>query len=172
MEKSWRERLLRPAAAVLNDRVIGGLAILAVASSVYPLLFDVSDTVAWALDWFEWAVVLTFVAEYAVHLGLADDKRAFVVNGWRLLELGIIVVCVLTLLPAVDDSLRLAGVHLWPARQEYAESSAAGRCAAGSGAGAADVFGPLGRELEGAAAGVAGICHARRRTVRWLARCL
>jgi Mg2+ and Co2+ transporter CorA len=85
---------------------MGLLGILAVASSVYPELFDVPDSLGDFLVGFEWAVVLAFAADYLVHLALADDKRAYVLNGWRLLDLGIIVACALTLLPSVDDSLR------------------------------------------------------------------
>jgi Mg2+ and Co2+ transporter CorA len=106
VERSWKTRFLTLIASVLNERVIGVLAILAVASSVYPDLFDVSDELARYLDWVEFAVVLVFAADYVVHLLLAGDKKAFVLSGWRLLDLGIIVACTLTLVPLLDDSFR------------------------------------------------------------------
>jgi Mg2+ and Co2+ transporter CorA len=120
VEEFWRVRLLKRAASVLNDRFIGGLGILAVASAVYPLLFDISDWLARALDWFEWAVVLTFAADYLVYLALAEHKRAYVLNGWRMLDLGIIIACVLTLSPVVGDSLRLVlGLRLLRITQAF-----------------------------------------------------
>jgi Mg2+ and Co2+ transporter CorA len=85
---------------------MGVLAIFAVASSVYPTLFDVSDRQDRFLDWVEWAIVLAFVAEYLIHLALAGDRKAYVLSGWRLLDLGVIVACTLTLIPAIDDSFR------------------------------------------------------------------
>ena len=91
---------------ILNDRVLGLLGILAVASSVYPELFDVSEDVALSLVLIEWAVVLAYAADYLVHLLLASDKRAYVLSGWRMLDLGIIATCTLTLFPFFHFKLR------------------------------------------------------------------
>jgi Mg2+ and Co2+ transporter CorA len=108
VNKFCQAQILVPVASVLNDRFMGMLGILAFATSVYPVLFDVSDDSADVLEWFEWGVVLTFALEYLVHLTLAEDKRAYVLNGWRLLDLGIIALCALTLLPVVAAPLRTA----------------------------------------------------------------
>jgi Mg2+ and Co2+ transporter CorA len=93
---------------VLNDTVMGLLGILALGTATMPMLFDLTDGQLEALDRIEWFVVLMFSADYGVHFLLADQKQAYVLNGWRLLDLAIIASSALTLLPAVTDALRHA----------------------------------------------------------------
>jgi Mg2+ and Co2+ transporter CorA len=113
VSESRKRLLLISVASVLNDRVIGVLAILAVASSIYADLFDIPEEQALVLAWVEWTAVFAFAADYLVHLALAGDKKAYVLSGWRILDLCIIVACTLTLLPAFDTSLRrILGLRL------------------------------------------------------------
>jgi Mg2+ and Co2+ transporter CorA len=99
-------RLLTFLGPVLNETLMGLLAIAAFGMSLLPELFDVGDSVASLLDVVEGAIVAAFVAEYVVHLLLAPDKKAYVCNGWRVLDLITISAATLSLLPWVTDTLR------------------------------------------------------------------
>jgi Mg2+ and Co2+ transporter CorA len=101
-------RLLLLSTFVLNDVAMGLLGILALGTATMPLLFDLTDRQAAMLDQLEWLVVFAFSADYLVHFLLAEKKRDYLRNGWRLLDLGVIAACALTLLPSVTDSLRYA----------------------------------------------------------------
>ncbi|MBI2899275.1 MAG: ion transporter [Planctomycetes bacterium] len=102
--------LLRAAARVLNDGVMGFLAMLALALALVPALFATSPAVDAAVDAVEWGIVALFALEYAVGLLLADDRRAYVLNPWRILDLVCIAGAVASLLPRVSDTLRSSPV--------------------------------------------------------------
>jgi Mg2+ and Co2+ transporter CorA len=99
-------RILTFLGLVLNETLMGLLAIAALGMALVPELFDVSDRVAALLDVVEGAIVAVFVAEYVVHLLLAPNKKAYLCNGWRVLDLFTIVAATLSLLPWVTDALR------------------------------------------------------------------
>jgi Mg2+ and Co2+ transporter CorA len=101
-------RLLLLSTTVLNDTVMGLLGVLALGTTTMPMLFDLTHAQLITLDQIEWLVVLAFSADYVVHYLLADNKRAYVFSGWRLLDLAIIAASTLSFLPSVTDSLRHA----------------------------------------------------------------
>jgi Mg2+ and Co2+ transporter CorA len=103
---AWLHRLLKLLGALLTETLMGLLAIGALGASLLPELFDVSDRVAAHLDAAERAIVAVFVAEYVVHFLLAPNKKEYVCNGWRLLDLFTIAAATLSLLPQVADALR------------------------------------------------------------------
>jgi len=101
-------RFLLLSTFVLNDTIMGLLGILALGTATMPVLIDLTEGQMLVLDRIEWLVVLAFSADYVVHFLLADKKRAYVLSGWRLLDLAIIVASTLSFLPSVTDSLRHA----------------------------------------------------------------
>jgi Mg2+ and Co2+ transporter CorA len=93
-------------AKVLNEAVMGFLALGALSLGLVPLLFPVSPAAATALDAAEWAVVGLFALEYGAHLAVSPDRRRFVADPWRLLDAAIILAAVASLLPFVSDAAR------------------------------------------------------------------
>jgi hypothetical protein len=100
--------VLTTVSSILGDRMMGVLAILAVAASLYPSMFHASRDWLFLLRSVEWTVVVAFAVEYLVNLLLAANKKDYVLSGWRLLDLAIIITCTLTLVPFVDATLRRA----------------------------------------------------------------
>jgi hypothetical protein len=90
----------------LNETFMGLLAIGALGTALAPELFELTPTELAVVDNLEWAIVGLFVAEYVVHFLLAPNKKEYVCNAWRVLDLFIIVTATLSLLPAVTDVLR------------------------------------------------------------------
>jgi Mg2+ and Co2+ transporter CorA len=101
---------LRTLGRVLNEALMGFLALAALAVAVLPEVFDIPARVGRLLGGLEWVIVGLFAAEYLVHLVLAPDRGRYVRNGWRLLDLLSIVGPLLSLLPQVSDDLRSAPV--------------------------------------------------------------
>lgn len=98
--------MLQRAARLLNEAVMGCLAIAALSCALVPLLFSVSPAMDRALDGAEWVIVAVFAVEYVVNLGLAKDRRKFALDPWRLLDVLIIVAPFVSLLPQVGDAAR------------------------------------------------------------------
>jgi hypothetical protein len=89
---------------------MGFLALVALALALIPVLFDVSPAVEQGFDVCEWVIVALFAAEYVVHLVRAPDRRAYVLSGWRLLDLATVVAPLLSILPQVSDTFRSSPV--------------------------------------------------------------
>src|SRR5687768_5877183 len=94
-------RALRTLARALGEGTMGFLALVALALAVAPALLGLGPAAVSALSAIEWAVVALFAVEYAVRLALAEDRKAFVCDPWRILDLAIIVIPLLSLLPAL-----------------------------------------------------------------------
>ena len=97
-------KVLQRVAVWLDEAVMGFLALAAVAVAMIPVLFAVDAEVEGWLTIAEWTIVLFFAVEYAVNLALADDRAAFVVDLWRLLDLFVIAGLLLTLLPQITNT--------------------------------------------------------------------
>jgi hypothetical protein len=80
-------RVLTFLGLVLNETLMGLLAIAALGMALLPVLFDVSDRVVAFLEVAESAIIAVFLVEYVVHLLLAPSKKDYVRNGWRVLDL-------------------------------------------------------------------------------------
>ncbi len=121
---SRRDRVLHALARRLGEGTMGFVALLALGIALAWLLFELPPAAARVLAILEWAVVGVFALEYAVHFSLAERKRDFVRNPWRILDLVIIIIPFLSLLPflrplrssPVLRLLRLSRVFLFGAR--------------------------------------------------------
>ena len=117
-------RLLRGLGYVLGEGTMGFLALLALGVALASNLFTLGPLGVRGLAILEWTIVALFALEYGVHLSLAERKRDFVRNPWRILDLAIIVIPLLSLLPflrplrssPVLRLLRLSRVVLFGAR--------------------------------------------------------
>jgi Mg2+ and Co2+ transporter CorA len=100
---SWPAGLL---AFVLGEAFLGFLAIIAVALTLFPMLFAVSPAAANAIEASQWLIIGLFAAEYALALTWTSDRRAFLRDPWRWLDLVTVVVPLATMLPSVSRLLR------------------------------------------------------------------
>ena len=94
------------ASRVLNEAVMGFLALVALATGIGPLVFDVSPATDRLLDFVEWVVLGLFIAEFAVQFQVAKDKSAWLRSPWRLVDAICIGGPLLSLLPQVSDEVR------------------------------------------------------------------
>ena len=126
--------MLRAASRVLNEALMGFLALAALAAGLAPMLFALPPRLDRALAIAEWAIIAVFAAEYIVNLLLAHDRRRFVLNPWRILDAIIILAPIASLFPIAPDFarsspalrvLRLARVILFGARARHGLSRAA-----------------------------------------------
>jgi len=84
---------------VLNDTVLGFLALLAAELALAPVVFDLSPPAERVVNAVQWLVIAAFGVEYVVSLLLSEHKARFFLGYWRLLDLFIIVTPFLSLLP-------------------------------------------------------------------------
>src|SRR3982751_3860707 len=110
---------------MLNEAVMGFLALAALAAGLAPVLFALAPRLDGVLAVAEWLIIAIFAAEYFVNFALAHDRRRFVLNPWRILDAIIILAPLVSLLPAAPEFarsspvlrvLRLARVILFGAR--------------------------------------------------------
>lgn len=94
------------AAKILNEAVMGFLALAALSLGLVPLLFPVTPGAAMVLDAAEWIVVGLFALEFVAHLSIAPDRGRFLRDPWRLLDAAILLAALGSLLPFVSDSAR------------------------------------------------------------------
>lgn len=97
----WPQRLL---AFLLGEPFLGFLAIIAVALTLFPMLFDVPALEA-AIDLMQWAIIAWFAFEYVFAFASARGKAGYLLNPWRLLDLATIVIPLASLLPSVSHAL-------------------------------------------------------------------
>jgi Mg2+ and Co2+ transporter CorA len=81
---------------------MGFLAFLALPLAIAPSVFSGVDKFA---SIGIWAIVGIFALEYGSNLLLTSEKKKYVLNPWRLLDLAIIVAPLFTLLPGVGTGL-------------------------------------------------------------------
>jgi Mg2+ and Co2+ transporter CorA len=91
---------------LLNDAVLGFLALVSLFLLVAPTVFTLSSTAARTLEFAEHGIILLFAIEYLAGLSLAPQKARFLTNRWRLLDALIIVAALIPLFPAGPDFLR------------------------------------------------------------------
>jgi len=92
--------------ALLNESVMGFLALAAMAVALAPALFTLPPVIEAACDAAGWTVVALFALEYAVGFALAADRSAFARDPWHVLDLVIVVAALASLLPVVSDVAR------------------------------------------------------------------
>ena len=89
-------------ARALNEAVMGFLALIALATALGPMVFDVTPDIESVLTVIEWLLVAAFAVEFAVQGLVAADRGAWLRSGWRLVELATILGPVASLLPQVS----------------------------------------------------------------------
>ena len=94
------------ASRVLNEAVMGFLALVAIATAMGPLVFDVSPATDRLIDVVEWIVLGLFIAEFAVQFTVASDRSAWLRSPWRIVDAICIGGPLLSLLPQVSDEVR------------------------------------------------------------------
>ena len=94
----------------LSEPTMGFLALVALALGIVPWLFSVGPGSARFFCAAEWVVIGLFALEYGVQLARAPGKRAFIRNPWRVLDLVIIILPLLSLLPPLGRILRSAPI--------------------------------------------------------------
>ena len=99
----WPVRVL---AFVLSEAVLGFLAIIAVALTLFPMLFAASPATTGMLGAVQLLIVGLFAVEYSLALTWSQDRRAFLRDPWRWLDLITVVVPLATVLPSVSSLLR------------------------------------------------------------------
>jgi Mg2+ and Co2+ transporter CorA len=99
-------RFARYLTYLFNDSVMGAVAILALATAVTPVVFDLSFLQFDLVEAIQWFIVTLFASDYLLYFYLARDRWAFLRDPWRILDLVTIVLPVLTLIPAIDDAWR------------------------------------------------------------------
>lgn len=94
------------ASRVLNEPVMGLLSLIALATALGPMVFDLPANLERSLVFLEWIVVVVFAAEFVVQLGIAEDPRAWLRSPWRIVDLLAILGPVAALLPQVSSAAR------------------------------------------------------------------
>lgn len=98
---------MRPAivrlARFFNEGVMGFFALVALATALGPMVFDVSLDVERALTIVEWVLVGTFAAEFFIQGAVAPDPRAWLRSPWRFIDVLTVLGPVVALLPQVSD---------------------------------------------------------------------
>jgi Mg2+ and Co2+ transporter CorA len=102
--------MLRCAARVLSEPLMGFLAIVALALALTPLLWDLPPAGDLAIDGAEWAIVALFAVEYVVHFAVAENRRRYALDPMRLLDLATVLLPLASILPQVSDAFRSSPV--------------------------------------------------------------
>lgn len=102
--------LLKTLAAVLSEAFLGFLAIVAAALTLVPLLFPTGPQTDALLETAQWSIIGLFAVEYGLALACAQEKKAFLRNPWRGLDLLTIIVPLITLFPKISPLLRSSPV--------------------------------------------------------------
>jgi Mg2+ and Co2+ transporter CorA len=100
---TWPVRLVT---FLLGEAFLGFCAIIATALTLFPILFDVSPATSHALETCQWIIIGLFGAEYVLALFFAPDRKSFLLNPWRLLDLATIAIPLATILPSISNTLR------------------------------------------------------------------
>ena len=94
------------ASHVLNEAVMGLLALVALGTALGAEVFDVSAATERRLDVIEWVVLSLFVVEFVVQFAVASDRAAWLRSPWRIVDAVCIVGPVLSLLSRGPEALR------------------------------------------------------------------
>jgi Mg2+ and Co2+ transporter CorA len=98
----WPQRLL---AVLLGEAFLGFLAIIAVALTLFPMLFAVSPAVNTGIDTLQWIIIGWFAFEFLFALASARARLAFLRSPWRWLDVATIVLPLISLLPSTSHAL-------------------------------------------------------------------
>lgn len=89
---------------LLDEAVMGFLAIVGFAAALAPFAFGIDTRTAIAFDVIQWTVLVAFILEFTVGFIAAPDRSRWIRNPWRIVDL----VCILggsaSLLPGVTKA--------------------------------------------------------------------
>jgi hypothetical protein len=91
---------------LLNESVMGFLALLALFLGLAPSAFVIHPHVETLSLWAEMTIAALFAIEYMAGHAQAPCKTEFVRNAWRLLDALIVIAALISLLPIVHPALR------------------------------------------------------------------
>jgi hypothetical protein len=126
--------MLARVARVLNEGVMGLLALVAFGVAIGPMVFDVSPDVEWILTVVEWMLVGAFSAQIAIEGVLAQDRAAWIRSPWRIVDALTVLGPIVAPSPGVrlrqrvadsPDAPRRTSCCLWHARRLCGGSKAA-----------------------------------------------
>ncbi len=103
----WWQRLVR---VLLGEALLGFLALMSAALTLFPMLFAVPAAGEAAIAIAQWVIVGWFGVEYVVALISARSKRLFLRDAWRWIDLATVVIPLLSVLPGVSNLLRSSPV--------------------------------------------------------------
>src|ERR1035437_8131787 len=98
--------MLSRLSGVLNEAVMGFLALAALSLGLAPFLFELPQGIEQGFDVAEWVIIGLFALEYAASFALSTDRRKFALDPWRMLDAVIIVAPLLSLLPAASEAMQ------------------------------------------------------------------
>jgi Mg2+ and Co2+ transporter CorA len=106
---SYRMMLSR-LSSILDESVMGFLALTAMSIGLAPFLFKLPGGVEQGFEIANWAIVGLFALEYVVNFALSTNRSKFVLAPWRMLDAVIIAAPLLLLLLAASNTARLTPV--------------------------------------------------------------
>jgi Mg2+ and Co2+ transporter CorA len=98
--------MLNRLSGILNETVMGFLALAALSLGLSPFLFELPRGIEQGFDVAQWVIIGLFALEYAANLALSTNRRKFVLDPWHMLDAVIIVAPLLSLLPAASEAVR------------------------------------------------------------------
>jgi Mg2+ and Co2+ transporter CorA len=98
--------MLSRLSVVLNESVMGFLALAALSVGLTPFLFELPRGIEQSFDVANWVIIGLFAFEYAVNFALSKDRFNFALDPWRLLDAVIVVAPLLSLLPVMSNTVR------------------------------------------------------------------
>lgn len=93
---------------MLSETLLGFLAIVSVALTIAPSIFELSNRAQVIFEMVQWCIIGLFGVEYFYGLATTTDKRHYLKNGWKLVDLATFLIPLLTVIPDVSDYLRSA----------------------------------------------------------------
>jgi Mg2+ and Co2+ transporter CorA len=101
-----RRRSLATLSRLFDERFMGLLAILALATALMPMVFDLSPEIERVLTGIEWFLVAAFAAEFVFQGVVAVDRAAWIRSPWRVVDLVTVLGPFVSLLPQVSELAR------------------------------------------------------------------
>ena len=86
-----------------NESILGFLGLVAMATALGPLVFEVSPRWSFWLAVSEWVLVAVFAADFAIRGATAPNRAVWMRSPWRIVDVLVVVGPVLALLPHVSD---------------------------------------------------------------------
>ncbi len=90
-EEAHKKELRDQVDEVFSDRLMIGLSLILLPVLVLPILFSLSPPVLETLNIIDYAILIVFILEYTLKLAVAEDRSAFILDPWHLLDVFIIV---------------------------------------------------------------------------------